>query len=222
MIGDEVFENALCLGKTGMFFDPSQWPQAARLCLKCPCRVPCLKEALDLEAGSQERERFGLWASLTPHQRRSLELRPGAGRCLKCETWIDPAHWHTGNLRCSSCGWAGRVPPLPSLGDDWTNHTTRVARATLVILKRRRTPIPWSQLLDRVKTRGATLRRVLKELQDVGLVEDRGGWVLVRRDVDPETWVPSHLQAPRRVRNRGTIRARRTSAEKMMTKEKKQ
>ena len=49
-----------------MFFDHDRWPEARRLCRRCPVRDECLAHAV------AHNEPVGIWGGLTPSERRTV------------------------------------------------------------------------------------------------------------------------------------------------------
>lgn len=101
------------------------------VCFRCPVRIDCLEDVMNMERGYGEKFRFGVRGGLTPDQRASLWRRDGEGdvawRCSECADALDPRGLITGWRECWECGPDGTQPGLSDLGDQWADRHTRLA-----------------------------------------------------------------------------------------------
>lgn len=70
--------DAPCRHLTHLFYGPEDEniAECRRICSTCPYTGidgPCLAEAQEIERGKNAVNRYGIWAGLTPYQRRELE-----------------------------------------------------------------------------------------------------------------------------------------------------
>lgn len=101
-------------------------------CRECPARRMCLEMVMEDEDRGNDGDRFGLYAYLTPGQRRSVKKRR-ALRCGGCGVVRDPVLLASGIYRCPvNCGEPERrVDFIPIDGDRWTKRHTALARKVL-------------------------------------------------------------------------------------------
>jgi WhiB family redox-sensing transcriptional regulator len=79
------WDEAACVGKEKLFFSgeplgrPAKGQVSTRsrqreVCLGCPVRDDCLRDAMAFESGRAQSYRWGMWGGLSPNERYDLEF----------------------------------------------------------------------------------------------------------------------------------------------------
>lgn len=183
--------------------DPDALEVARAFCRCCPARRQCYELTLRYEGVSAERDRHGVWAYLTPAQRKSLQQR-GKSHC-SCGVVRDPLQLIRGVLRCPvGCGAPEeRMPPVHDNGDDWTPRHTDLAHEVVLWLVEKievgGVVPPPGTLARYLEQRPNDMRRIFQSLLADGVISREDGRTYHReapRSV-MRSWVPSHLTSHR-------------------------
>lgn len=206
---ENLVKEAACHGQPlGLFFE-SDWfkygiaysvalPKAREFCDDCPVRAACLAMAADAEFNNADQHRAGIFGSMTPHQRYSLEKRGVGLSCSTCGEKYDPVLLRKGDLSCS-CG-PKHMPLIPDRGDQWTPRHTDLAQNTIAWLVESIEPdaeAPMAAKLARkMGVRVNDLRRVYVALLEDRILEETIDGKLVRRTSASASqgWLPPHLR----------------------------
>lgn len=179
--------------------DPDALEVARAYCRYCPARRECYEMAVDYEGGCSERDRHGVWAYLTPSQRKSIQQR-GTARC-RCGAVRDPLLLAKGTLTCPvGCGAPDAVgQKVHDHGDEWTPRHTELAREVVALLvdtvEVGGVVPPPGTLARTMDQRANDMRRIYQSLLADSVITRTDGRTY-RREAPSSvmrSWVPAHL-----------------------------